>query len=124
MTTPPSLDVIQLFPFPTEQAAPPVSSTSASAAPSAIASERRNESSSQEPAQGNAAQLTASLQQLNAGLQNFGIEFEFSEPGNHLVTRVVDRESGELIRQIPSEEVLRMTQRMESRIGLLLQEKA
>jgi flagellar protein FlaG len=37
---------------------------------------------------------------------------------------VVDRESGELIRQIPSEEVLRMTQRMESLTGLLLQEKA
>lgn len=122
MTTPPSLDVIQLFPFPTEQAALSVSTPSES--PSVIASEPRNEPSPREPAEGGAAQLAASLQQLNAGLQSFGIEFEFSEPGNHLVTRVVDRESGELIRQIPSEEVLRMAQRMESRIGLLLQEKA
>jgi flagellar protein FlaG len=124
MTTPPSLDVIQLFPFPTEQAALAVSSSSASESPSAVASEARNDSSTRKPAQGSAEQLTASLQQLNTGLQNYGIEFEFSEPGNHLVTRVVDRESGELIRQIPSEEVLRMAQRMESRIGLLLQEKA
>lgn len=124
MTTPHSLDAIQLFPFPTEQAALTVSPASTSEAPSAIASEKRNVSSTNEPGQGSAAQLAASLQQLNAGLQNFGIEFEFSEPGNHLVTRVVDRESGELIRQIPSEEVLRITQRMESLTGLLLQEKA
>lgn len=122
MTTPPSLDVIQLFPFPAEQAAAAVSPASES--PSTVASAQRNESSTKEPAQGSAAQLAASLQQLNAGLQSYGIEFEFSEPGNHLVTRVVDRESGELIRQIPSEEVLRMTQRMESLTGLLLQEKA
>lgn len=120
MSTPPSLDASQLFPFPAEQAIRPAP-TSAAGSP---ASQPVAEPTATEPAQKSAAQLTASLQQLNAGLQNFGIEFEFSEPGNHLVTRVVDRESGELIRQIPSEEVLRMVQRMESRTGLLLQEKA
>lgn len=120
MPTPPSLDVSQLFPFPTEQAmrlTPAVDATSPGSPPV-------TDPATSEPARGSAELLAASLQQLNTGLQNFGIEFEFSEPGNHLVTRVVDRESGELIRQIPSEEVLRMAQRMESRIGLLLQEKA
>lgn len=68
--------------------------------------------------------LKETVQQLNAALSNFGLEFSLSEADNRVITRVIDRETGELIRQIPSEEALRMAQSLEKLSGLLLQNKA
>lgn len=124
MTTISSLDVTHLFPFPSELAARPAAPASPSEPPGAVSAAPLTEPTAAEAAPDSNAQLAASLQQLNAGLGHRGIEFEFSEPGNHLVTRVIDRDSGELIRQIPSEEVLRMAQRMDDLRGLLLQTQA
>lgn len=68
--------------------------------------------------------LSENVQQLNSGLKSFGLEFELSEIDNRVIARVVDRNTGELIRQIPSEELLRMAQSMEKPHGLLLQATA
>lgn len=68
------------------------------------------------------------LQRANGVLSSDGVQFEMSEPpGERLVTKLVaqlvDQESGDLIRQVPAEEVLRMAERLEdlmaSRGGLV-----
>ncbi len=58
--------------------------------------------------------LEEPLQRVNEVMNNYGVRFEMSEPpGERLVTRLVDQESGDLIRQIPAEEVLRMAEQLD-----------
>ena len=124
----PNLDVTALFPFPGELAARPIDTLRASAGTEAIGAAggatSRTPNPEQSVAEPSAETLAGHIQQLNIELQNFGIEFEFSDTDNRLITRVVDRESGELIRQIPSEEVLRMARNLSETSGLLLQTQA
>lgn len=72
----------------------------------------------------NIAALSKNLQQLNDGLRSFGLKFELSDTDHQVITRVVDRETGELIRQIPSEEVLRIARSLHETLGLLLKTSA
>ncbi|GAB3460301.1 flagellar protein FlaG [Azotobacter salinestris] len=69
-------------------------------------------------------ELVEPLQRINEVLGNYGVEFHLSEPGPRVVTEIVDRESGEVIRQIPSEEVLRIARSLEQLRGILLRETA
>ncbi|MFG6158750.1 flagellar protein FlaG [Halomonas sp. 1390] len=64
--------------------------------------------------------LVAPIQRINEVMRPYGVEFELSEATSRLVTRIVDRESGELIRQIPAEEVLRIAERLEEAQGRLI----
>ncbi|MCF7993659.1 MAG: flagellar protein FlaG [Chromatiaceae bacterium] len=57
--------------------------------------------------------LEEPLQRVNEVMNNYGVQFEMSEPpGERLITRIVDSESGDVIRQIPPEEVLRMAEKI------------
>jgi len=69
-------------------------------------------------------ELVEPVQRINEVLGSYGVEFQLKEPGPRLVTEIVDRESGELIRQIPSEEVLRIAESLEQLRGVLLREQA
>ncbi|MCL7461901.1 flagellar protein FlaG [Pseudomonas sp. NW5] len=70
-------------------------------------------------------ELVKPVQRINETLSSFGVEFQLSDPGQRLVTRVIDRESGDLIRQIPSDEVLRLAERLaETGAGFLLDQQA
>lgn len=51
---------------------------------------------------------------------NRAIRYEIDESVDRLVTKIVDRETNEVVRQIPSEETLRAIRRMREFIGLLL----
>ncbi|MNZ91101.1 flagellar protein FlaG [compost metagenome] len=119
-----NLDVTALFPFPGELAAQPMERVSAAPATTEPTNVMNGAHSgaplSTKPAELSAESLTENLQKLNAGLQRFGIEFEVSDIDNRLITRVVDSETGELIRQIPSEEVLRIARSLTQTTGLLL----
>ncbi|MDP9902303.1 flagellar protein FlaG [Variovorax ginsengisoli] len=42
-------------------------------------------------------------------IRSIGVQFQVQQDTNQLVVRVVDRDSGVLIRQIPSEEALRLS---------------
>ncbi|QFU00136.1 flagellar protein FlaG [Halomonas sp. THAF5a] len=64
--------------------------------------------------------LVAPIQRINEVMRPYGVEFELSEASSRLVTRIVDRESGELIRQVPSEEVLRVAERLDELQGRLI----
>lgn len=118
-----NLDVTAFFPFPGELAAHSTERVSATATTESVNVTSNVPSSAQrsaKPAEPSAESLTENLHKLNTELQSFGIEFELSDIDNRLITRVVDRETGELIRQIPSEEVLRIARSLTETTGLLL----
>ncbi|SDN87096.1 flagellar protein FlaG [Halomonas shengliensis] len=68
--------------------------------------------------------LVAPIARINEVMRAFGLEFELSEAANRPITRIVDRDSGEVIRQIPAEEVLRVAERLEELTGRLIHQQA
>ena len=52
------------------------------------------------------------------------VQFSVEEDLDRVVVKVVERETGELIRQIPSEEVLRAQRFLEEQPGILFEEEA
>ncbi|NYS61709.1 flagellar protein FlaG [Vreelandella salicampi] len=66
------------------------------------------------------AALTEPLQRINEVMSQRGLEFDLSEESSRVITRVVDRESGEVIRQIPAEEILRIAERLNELQGGLV----
>ncbi|GJL49453.1 flagellar protein FlaG [Candidatus Nitrospira salsa] len=65
------------------------------------------------------AQIQDTINQLDSHVQ-FSVEEEL----DRVVIKVVDRDSGELIRQIPSEEVLRAQRFYDEHSGILFEEEA
>ncbi|MFP4393603.1 MAG: flagellar protein FlaG [Desulfohalobiaceae bacterium] len=51
---------------------------------------------------------------------NIQLDFEINNELEKVIVKVRNRESGEVIRQIPPEEILRMAQRMQEMSGMLL----
>ena len=68
--------------------------------------------------------LVKPLQQVNEVMNNYGSHFEMRDDHGKIVIKVVNQESGELIRQIPSEEVLRIAAHLHEVSGLLVREQA
>lgn len=48
------------------------------------------------------------------------VTFDLSEDPGHVVVKIVDSATGEVVRQIPSEEMLKLAQRQEALRGMLL----
>lgn len=67
-----------------------------------------------------ANELVEPIQRINEIMRPHGLEFELSEETSRVITRVVDRESGEVIRQIPAEEVLDIAKRLEEMQGRII----
>lgn len=69
--------------------------------------------------------LEQSVKDLNALVQELQRELNFSvdEASGEMVVKVVDRQTEEVVRQIPSEEVLRLRQRLEQATGALFSDK-
>lgn len=65
-------------------------------------------------------ELVEPIQRINEVMRHYGVQFELGEVESRVVTRIVDRESGDVIRQIPSEEVLRVAERLGEVQGRLL----
>lgn len=53
-----------------------------------------------------------------------GLRFEIDETTNKVITMVVDKETGELIRQIPSEEVMRFARALDKLQGVFVSQLA
>ena len=64
-------------------------------------------------------ELVKPIQQINEVLRRYGVEFQLSEDSGRTIIRLIDRENGELIRQIPPEEALNAAQRLEEVKGRL-----
>lgn len=69
--------------------------------------------------------LKSALSEVNDHLKNIqrDLQFEVDEESNHTIVRVVDSETGDIVRQIPAEEFLRLAKRMEELDGLLMSER-
>jgi flagellar protein FlaG len=72
------------------------------------------------------AENKEALNEVNRSLElaSIGVRFEFDHEANTLVTKVVDVESGEMIRQMPSEEVVRISRVLGKLQGLLVSRRA
>jgi flagellar protein FlaG len=68
------------------------------------------------------AQERAALAEINESLRMaaIGVQFEFDKEADTMIVKVVDVESGELIRQMPSEEVVRISRALGKLQGLLV----
>lgn len=64
--------------------------------------------------------LEEPMARINETLRQRGLEFELSEEPSRLITRVIDRETREVIRQIPSEEALAVFRHIEEMQGGLI----
>lgn len=65
-------------------------------------------------------ELVGPVQKINEVMRPYGVQFELDDATSRLITRLVDRETGELIRQIPAEEVLRIAEHLEELQGQLI----
>lgn len=72
------------------------------------------------------AQTEQAVRELNASLQmrSVGLQFEIDKDIDKVIVKVVDRDSGELIRQIPSEEAVRIAKVLGRVPGLLMDQSA
>jgi flagellar protein FlaG len=69
-----------------------------------------------------AEQLRSAISELNTAMKITGTKLSFSVDSmtNQTVVRVVDSDTGELIRQIPSEAMLKISQNITALLGVLL----
>lgn len=68
------------------------------------------------------AALRSAVDAANKAMQQAapGIEFSLDKESGRAVVRVVDRQTREVLRQIPDEDMLRMSQAMDKMQGLLV----
>lgn len=66
-------------------------------------------------------QTRKSLHEINQALSGLSVSVQFQiDPDlNDVIVKVIDKDSGEVIRQMPSEEVVRIAKAMDSLKGLL-----
>jgi len=64
-----------------------------------------------------AGELVEPVQRINEVMRERGLEFDISENNSRVITRVIDRDSGDVIRQIPAEEVLRIAEKLQELRG-------
>ncbi|HHJ13525.1 MAG TPA: flagellar protein FlaG [Gammaproteobacteria bacterium] len=71
-------------------------------------------------------EVEAAVSRISDFVQNFQRDLQFSvdKESGRTVIKVVDSETEEVIRQIPSEETLRLAARLDSPDALMLNEKA
>ena len=71
-------------------------------------------------------QVAEAVREINTSLQSrsVGLQFELDEDTDKMIVKVVDRASGEVIRQIPSEEVVRIAKVLGKAPGLLVSQEA
>ncbi|MFA5495395.1 MAG: flagellar protein FlaG [Porticoccaceae bacterium] len=70
------------------------------------------------------ADLVEPIQRINGAMRPYGVEFDLDTNASRVVTRIIDVESGEVIRQIPTEEVLRIAERLDDIVGRLISQEA
>lgn len=68
--------------------------------------------------------LVEPVQQVNEALNPHGVQFEVQDQDGSVVVKVVDQESGDVIRQIPSEEALAVAERLDELTGRLFNQEA
>ena len=84
-------------------------------------------SSSQPQAAPDRAQVEEAIAKVKKQVQpvtSNGLDFTIDDSTGKTLVRITDRETGELIRQIPSQEMLEIAQSLDRMQGMLLRQKA
>ncbi|MGX6567542.1 flagellar protein FlaG [Cupriavidus necator] len=73
-----------------------------------------------------AVDTSAAIGELVEALKttSIGLRFEIDETTHRIITKVIDRETGDLIRQMPTEEVLRIARAIDKLQGLFISQPA
>lgn len=71
-------------------------------------------------------QLDDALTKINQAMQaqSRGVEFSIDDESKRTIVRVVDQETNEVLRQIPSEEALAIAKALDQALGLLIKQQA
>lgn len=71
-------------------------------------------------------QIKQAVQETNNMMQSLsrGLEFYVDESTEQTVVKVIDKQTEEVIRQIPSEEMLAIAESLDQMLGKLIKEKA
>lgn len=71
-------------------------------------------------------QLDQAIKDINKSLKDNvqGIEFSVDDDNGKVIVKVVDQDTKELIRQMPSEEALQIAKAIDQAIGLLIKQSA
>lgn len=71
-------------------------------------------------------QVKQAVQDINKSFQALsrGLEFTIDEDSNRTIVKVVDQQTKEVIRQLPSQETLEIAKALDQVIGKLIREKA
>lgn len=71
-------------------------------------------------------QVKQAVQEINNSMriQSHGLEFSIDDESDRTIVKVIDKQTEEVIKQIPSEETLAIAKSLDQMIGKLLQEKA
>ena len=70
-----------------------------------------------------AEEIQQDLDVINAQLEtmNRSLQFSIDEELKDVVVKIVDKETGEIVRQIPPDEVLRLREHFKEMVGLILE---
>lgn len=73
-----------------------------------------------------AADIRRAIRELTEVLRttSIGLRFEIDDVTNRVVTKVIDKDTGELIRQMPTEEVLRFARALDRLQGVFVRQAA
>ena len=58
------------------------------------------------------------------GWENFNIDFDRDEETNSLIVKIIDRNTGEVLRQIPPDQILKMRHHLREALGLVFDHMA
>lgn len=96
---------------PVKQVAEPTQTVAAVQQPSSVA---------------NASQVTEAIKSINKAMQVFSqnLEFTIDEDSDRAVVKVVDQETKEVLRQMPSKEALEIAKALDKVQGLLVKQQA
>lgn len=72
------------------------------------------------------SELQAAVEEVQARMEQLGtnLQFAMDKVAEDIVVKVTDKKSGDLIRQIPSEDVIKLRKKLEEVSGLLFDKKA
>ena len=73
----------------------------------------------------NTAELAQAVRNINKAMDNMslGLEFSIDSHTQHTIVKVIDQQTKEVIRQMPSEEALQISRTLDQVQGLLIKQK-
>lgn len=67
--------------------------------------------------------IKQATQMLNDFMKHYAIELQFVIDDKQTITKVMNKQTGDVIRQIPSEEAIRLSKALDTLQGLIIQQK-